>query len=446
MTLLVKDHKSWSLIPKTRSVMGGNEGGNSGISEFLSLVLEPVAREQDNSMEINATNGLLADIFDLNAELENETVEVTSHEEDWPDHSDELSSHEEEVQAGDMEDAISMEGESSIRTPKDVDHTARGGADWTLPLAVPVQTQADIRQYLKDGLSMGSFEKVVQRKVEEEPIDKIRMIRNKLAESRRAAERDNNKMTKVKDPAKKTMEGERMIFAKDVENAKVQDPMELVVVGADVEALYPNLVDIEIANICYDAVIKSKIKFFNINYRKALLYLAINMNKTDQRTSPLWRVLPRRTSKAGVRPGVTSSPENEEHWYFPPREMTSSEKRMVVAMVIKVGILIMMNTHVYSWNGKSFLQKAGGPIGLRSTCAKAGVVMNEWDARWQELCVRNNIILRKGDRYMDDIRAFLTALRMGWRWVDGHLCFTKTWEEEDKKSGLSASRRTALVL
>ena len=73
MTLLVKDHKSWSLIPKTRSVMGGNEGGNSGISEFLSLVLEPVAREQDNSMEINATNGLLADIFDLNAELENET-------------------------------------------------------------------------------------------------------------------------------------------------------------------------------------------------------------------------------------------------------------------------------------------------------------------------------------------------------------------------------------
>ena len=72
--------------------------------------------------------------------------------------------------------------------------------------------------------------------------------------------------------------------------------------------------------------------------------------------------------------------------------------------------------------------------------------MNEWDARWQELCVRNNIILRKGDRYIDDIRAFLKALRMGWRWVDGHLCFTKTWEEEDKKSGLSASRRTALVL
>ena len=84
MTLLVKDHKVWSVIPKTRSVMGGNVGGNSGISEFLSLVLEPVAREQKDNMEINATNGLLADIYDLNKELEKETVEVSTSEEDWP--------------------------------------------------------------------------------------------------------------------------------------------------------------------------------------------------------------------------------------------------------------------------------------------------------------------------------------------------------------------------
>ena len=100
---------------------------------------------------------------------------------------------------------------------------------------------------------------------------------------------------------------------------------------------------------------------------------------------------------------MTASPDNEEHWFFPSMQLTASEKRMVVAMVVKVGVLIMMNTHVYSWNGESYLQKAGGPIGLRSTCAIARVVMNEWDARWQELSVRNNIILRKGDHYMDDI-------------------------------------------
>ena len=53
--------------------------------------------------------------------------------------------------------------------------------------------------------------------------------------------------------------------------------------GADVEALYPNLADLEVANICYDAVMKSKSKitFTNINYRKAHLYIA-SMQKTDQ--------------------------------------------------------------------------------------------------------------------------------------------------------------------
>ena len=267
-----------------------------------------------------------------------------------------------------------------------------------------------------------------------------------MAEARRAADRDEALKTKVKEPPMKVWNGEKVTYAKDVSNAMVQDQHEIVVIGADVEALYPSLLDIEIANICYNTIMKSNISYNNINYRKALLYLAITMNKTDQRTSPLWRVLPRRTSRGGVRPGVTASPETEDHWYFPPRELTNLEKRMVVAMVVKVGVLVMMSTHVYSWNGEAFLQKAGGPIGLRSTCAVARVVMNEWDSRWMELCKLNNIKLRRRNRYMDDIRAFLNALKMGWRWVGGHLCYTESWEKEDRESGLSATRRTALIL
>ena len=191
---------------------------------------------------------------------------------------------------------------------------------------------------------------------------------------------------------------------------------------------------------------KSKIAFKNINYRKARLCLATNMNETDQRTSPLWRILPRRTSRGGVRPGITASPDNEEHWYFPNVELTELEKRMVVATVVKVGVLVMMNTHMYTWNGNTFLQKAGGPIGLRSTCAVARVVMNEWDSRWLELCSKNNIKIGRSNRYMDDIRAFLKALREGWRWSDGELCYKESWETEDRMSGVSAARRSANIL
>jgi hypothetical protein len=71
--------------PKTRSVMGGNDGANFVIREFLSLVLEPVAKEQDNKLEINDTTGLLADIADLDEELDRERRQenISIHEEEF---------------------------------------------------------------------------------------------------------------------------------------------------------------------------------------------------------------------------------------------------------------------------------------------------------------------------------------------------------------------------
>ena len=72
----------------------------------------------------------------------------------------------------------------------------------------------------------------------------------------------------------------------------VQDELELIVVGADVEALYPSLTDVEVANLCYQAIMKSRIQFTNINFRKARLYIAINMNKTGRKSS--WQHCQRR--------------------------------------------------------------------------------------------------------------------------------------------------------
>ena len=70
------------------------------------------------------------------------------------------------------------------------------------------------------------------------------------------------------------------------------------------------------------------------------------MNKTDQRLSPLWRVLPRRNSKGGIRPGVTSNPEEQEFWSFRKVELTALEKKIMIDTVVKIGVLCMMNTHL----------------------------------------------------------------------------------------------------
>ena len=47
MRLLYKDHKYWTtdlgVPPPTRSIVGGNKGGNMGMSELVSVIMEPIA-------------------------------------------------------------------------------------------------------------------------------------------------------------------------------------------------------------------------------------------------------------------------------------------------------------------------------------------------------------------------------------------------------------------
>ena len=149
----------------------------------------------------------------------------------------------------------------------------------------------------------------------------------------------------------------------------------------------------------------------------------MNLDKDEVMKSGLARVLPVRTAKGGTRPWVSSKPGNETNWRFPKVEYTALEKKKMVATIVQIGVLVMMNTHLYNFNGSTFLQCEGGPIGLRATCAVARVVMNEWDARWMNLMKVNNITIMDGERYMDDVRAILKALKPGWRWWDGGLHF-----------------------
>ena len=79
----------------------------------------------------------------------------------------------------------------------------------------------------------------------EDPVDKMRLIRNKMVEARRAAENEKAREANAKMKVMKATWGyEELIHANNVDRDCVQDPLQLVAVGADVEALYPNLFDL----------------------------------------------------------------------------------------------------------------------------------------------------------------------------------------------------------
>ena len=94
-------------------------------------------------------------------------------------------------------------------------------------------------------------------------------------------------------------------------------------VDSDVEALYPSLHAIEVAEIVYKAVMETNIKFENINWVEACKYIALTSTAQECRIGPLRRVLPRRRKTPGSRPGITGEDPlgkdsgGQDQWVFP---------------------------------------------------------------------------------------------------------------------------------
>ena len=76
-------------------------------------------------------------------------------------------------------------------------------------------------------------------------------------------------------------------------------------------------------------------------------------------------------------------------------QLTRLEKRLLVAKTMHTTVLTLFKTHCYTFGGKYFLQKQGGPIGLRSTCCIARLVMSWWDKQLLELVDKSNMDLEE---------------------------------------------------
>jgi hypothetical protein len=78
-------------------------------------------------------------------------------------------------------------------------------------------------------------------------------------------------------------------------------------------------------------------------------------------------------------------------------------------------VLTLFRTHTYNFGGKFYLQQQGGPIGLRSTCCIARIVMLWWGRQLTEVMANSNLSAEQKVRYIDDIRVWMRNIRLGWR-------------------------------
>ena len=98
----------------------------------------------------------------------------------------------------------------------------------------------------------------------------------------------------------------------------------MVMIGSDVVSLYPNLKVGQIVEKIEDEMMRTDIKFENVDYLEAARYLALNWTTEECRQSKLRRVLPVRRGRTGTRPGMRgtgprgTARRDQEQWVFPP--------------------------------------------------------------------------------------------------------------------------------
>ena len=230
---------------------------------------------------------------------------------------------------------------------------------------------------------------------------------------------------------------------------------ELVHIGADVKALFPSLSAQRSGRIVREVVLESDMKFEGVDYRAAAMLVRYGMDHFEIRKLGLERIVPKRRYHRGQEPGVTSKEalggdgdRDEDKWIFPPREPTETEKRSLIAACLEIGVRTSFRNSVYQFGGQYYLQTNGGPIGARVTMAVSRIVMYDWGKKLRNILREAEIKIWMDSAYVDDYRSLLSALRPGLRWEPSSkkLEFREDWREEDLKSEVSTTRRSATVL
>ena len=133
-----------------------------------------------------------------------------------------------------------------------------------------------------------------------------------------------------------------------------------------------------------------------------------------------------------------------EPWLPPTAIPNEREQRLMLTEALKIGMLVVMNNHTYTFDGKVYRQQSGGSIGLELTGNIAQVFMIWWDSEFKLRLNEAGIVSRLIKRYVDDINLAVDELPVGTRYEDGMLLVKDEKVAEDLS--IPADRRTMAII
>ena len=201
----------------------------------------------------------------------------------------------------------------------------------------------------------------------------------------------------------------------EFERINVNGVSENFIIGSmDVKAMYPSLdIPFTVAKVC-EIFQNCDIEIKGVDYREAGLYVALNKTQREIDDMGMKHLYPQRKRARGPRPTITGSgmkeniKERHDPWIFPDIEiMTEIEKKSILTQALNIGLMTVMTSHIYEFNGELRKQKNGGAIGMELTGTLAKVFMVWWDKIFLNKLEELSIMMPVYKRYVDDINCGL---------------------------------------
>ena len=115
---------------------------------------------------------------------------------------------------------------------------------------------------------------------------------------------------------------------------------------------------------------------------------------------------------------------------------------------------IGFGTHFFEWEGNLYRQVSGGPIGLRVSGVVGQILMDQWVKKIHQKAMRSRelnsldptrykiLSIEALWKYVDDCVCVLNQMRIGTRFKEDKLIWSKEWEDEDLENGVTPRANT----
>ena len=119
-------------------------------------------------------------------------------------------------------------------------------------------------------------------------------------------------------------------------------------------------------------------------------------------------------------------------WIVSKRNSSKVEKKALVAEVLANQCRVIMNNHVYTFGGKTYLQRGKGCIGDTGIGVIALLTMIWWSRKLKEKLNNVNIINELLKIFVDDVNGVFKPVKAGTEYINGELVYNEQKAERDK--------------